>query len=104
MYLQLSGHSLDGKRQRRFVAENLSAADAAVHRFDYRILDHDRALVQRFRIWTELPGDVGPGEAVPIVPIEFEFKAKSFLALQAVRNHPLERPIATTNLEAVAPH
>ena len=86
MYLNLSRHSLDAKRQRRFVNESLIKADALVHRFDYRILDRERALVQKFRLWTELPDDAGPRLAVPVVPIGFEFKAKSFLELKAIRS------------------
>ena len=86
MYLELGGYGLDTKRQRRFVNVNLIKADAVVHRFDYRILDRGRALVQKFRLWTELPGDAGPRLGVPVVPIGFQFKAKSFLELEAVRS------------------
>ena len=93
MYLDLSGHSLDAKRQRRFEDENLIKADAVVHRFDYRILDRERALVQKFRIWTELPADAGPRLAVPVVPLGFEFKAKSFLELEAIRS---DSPVEST--------
>ena len=58
-----------------------------MHRLDYRLLNRDNDQVQRFRIWTELPATTGRLE-VPVFPIEFEFKAKSFLELQAVRVEP----------------
>jgi hypothetical protein len=92
MYLDLSGHNLDTKRQRRFENDNLIKADAVVHRFDYRILDRERSLVQKFRLWTELPAEAGPRLAVPIVPIGFEFKAKSFLELEAIRSDSPAEP------------
>ena len=84
-YLVLGGHGVDGRRHRSYVADGLVEPDATVHRLDYRILDRKGGLVQRFRVWTELP----PGQAsdgwVPVFPLAFEFKAKSFLKLHAVR-------------------
>ena len=88
-YLVLGGHGVDGRRHRSYVADGLVEPNATVHRLDYRILDRDGGLVQRFRVWTELP----PGQAsegwVPVLPLAFEFKAKSFS--QAARG-PCDRP------------
>ena len=87
MFLVLTGHRVDTRRQRRYLEEGLVTSQATVHRLDYRLLDRDNDQVQRFRIWTELPATTGRLE-VPVFPIEFEFKAKSFLQLQAVRVEP----------------
>ena len=84
-YLVLGGHGVDGRRHQRYVADGLVQPDATVHRLDYRILDREGGLVQRFRVWTELlPGQASEG-SVPVFPLAFEFKAKSFLKLHAVR-------------------
>ena len=91
MFLDLTDHQVDSKRQRFYVEQGLVASDTMVHRLDYRVLDREKDQVQRFRLWTELPV-VPPGQALarvsPIFPIEFRFKAKSFLELQAVRVTP----------------
>ena len=50
-YLVLSGHGVDGGRHQRYVADGLVEPDATVHRLDYRILDREGGLVQRFRLW-----------------------------------------------------
>lgn len=84
-YLVLSGHGVDGGRHQRYVADGLVEPDATVHRLDYRILDREGGLVQRFRLWTELPPGQASEGSVPIFPLAFEFKAKSFLRLHAVR-------------------
>ena len=70
------------------VADSRSHHDyscATVHRLDYRILDREGGLVQRFRVWTELPSGQASEGSVPVFPVAFEFKAESFLRLHAVR-------------------
>ena len=67
------------------MADDLVEPDATVHRLDYRILDREGGLVQRFRFWTELPPGQASEGSVPVFPVAFEFKAKSFLRLHAVR-------------------
>ena len=84
-YLVVGGHGVDGGRQKRYVAEGLVEPDATVHRIDYRILNRKNGLVQRFRLWTELPSDQASEGWIPVFPLAFEFKAKSFLRLHAVR-------------------
>jgi hypothetical protein len=84
-YLELSGHRVDGRRHQSYVADGLMEPDATVHRLDYRILDREGGLVQRFRLWTELPPGQASEGSVPVFPLAFEFKAKSFLRLHAVR-------------------
>ena len=85
MYLRLRAHRVDGRRQRRYVEDGLVEADAVVHSLDYRILDGDKDLVQSFKVWVELPAGRDDRRSAPIVPVAFEFKAKSFLKLEAVR-------------------
>ena len=85
MYLRLRAHLVDGRRQRRYVEDGRVEADVGVHRRDYRILDDDKDLVQPFKVWVELPAGRDDRRAAPIVPLAFEFKAKSFLKLEAVR-------------------
>ena len=84
-YLVVGGHSVDGGRQQRYVAAGLVESDATVHRIDYRILDRKDGLMQRFRVWTELPSGQASEGRIPVFPLAFEFKAKSFLRLHAVR-------------------
>lgn len=93
MFLVLADHRVDTGRQRRYVSEGLVTAEATVHRLDYRLLNGDNDQVQRFRLWTELPAASGRLRD-PFFPIEFEFKAKSFLELQAVRVEPDRARIA----------
>ena len=88
MFLALTDHRVDTKRQQFYVDRGLATSDAVVHRLDYRILDRDKDEVQRFRVWTELPAVRTDLVPVSVFPIEFEFKAKSFLELQAVRVDP----------------
>ena len=84
-YLDLRGHSLDHGRRQRYVQAHLVALDALVHKLDYRIVDHEGDSVQSFELWTELPA-VGPDPlTAAILPLAFEFKARSFLKLRAVR-------------------
>ena len=85
MFLMLEGHSVDGRRQRSYVADGLVAPDVPVHRLDYRILDRGGGSVQKFRVWTVLPSGQGSDGADPVLPLAFQFKAKSFLELYAVR-------------------
>jgi hypothetical protein len=85
MYLNLRAHRVDGRRQQKFVETGLVEAGAVVHRLDYRILDDEKDLVQPFKVWVELPAGRDDRRAAPIVPVAFEFKAKSFLRLEAVR-------------------
>ena len=88
MFLDLIDHRVDRRRQRLYVEQGLVASDAVVHRLDYRILDRRRDQVQRFTLWTELPAVPTGRVSVPVFPIAFEFKAKSFLELQAVQVTP----------------
>ena len=88
MFLDLTDHRVDSRRQRLYVEQGLVASDAVVHRLDYRILDREKDQVQRFTLWTELPAVPTGRVPVPVFPIAFEFKAKSFLELQAVRVAP----------------
>ena len=85
MYLRLRAHRVDGRRQRRYVEDGLVEAGTVVHRLDYRILDDEKDLVQPFKVWVELPAGRDDRRSAPIVPVGFEFKAKSFLRLEAVR-------------------
>ncbi len=85
MYLALVDHRLDKKRQQRYIVEELVSPGATIHRLGYRIFDGSGGLVQRFRVWTELPAGAVARQAPPVFPVEFEFKAKSFLELRAVR-------------------
>ena len=84
-YRVFGEHGVNGRRHQSYAADGLVKPDPTVHRLDYRILDREGGLVQRFRVWTELP----PGQAsegwVSVFPLAFEFKAKSFLKLHAVR-------------------
>lgn len=89
MFLALMDHRVDDGRQQLYVEQDLVASDATVHRLDYRILDQDKDEVQRFRVWTELPTARTDRVPVSVFPIAFEFKAKSFLELQAVRVEPV---------------
>ena len=91
MFLDLTDHQVDRRRQRLYVEQGLVTSDTLVHRLDYRILDRQKDQVQRFRLWTELPAvptGRAPAPVFSTFPIEFRFKAKSFLELQAVRVTP----------------
>ena len=88
MFLDLTDHRVDRRRQSLYAEQGLVTLNATVHRFDYRILDRQRDQVQRFTLWTELPAVPTGRVPVPVFPIAFEFKAKSFLKLQAVRVAP----------------
>ena len=88
MYLVLTSHKTETKRQQLYVAQRLVAADTIVHRIEYRILDREKTLVQQFRVWTELPTTPTAGLPAPVFPIEFEFKPRSFLELQAIQITP----------------
>ena len=91
MFLDLTDHQVDRRRQRLYVEQGLVTSDTLVHRLDYRILDRQKDQVQRFRLWTELPAvptGRAPAPDFSTFPIEFRFKAKSFLELQAVRVTP----------------
>ena len=83
--LELRGHSVDEGRRRRYVEEHLVAPDATVHRIDYRLRNDRGKKLQDFKLWTELPA-ISAGTVSPAsLPIAFEFKARSFLELKAVR-------------------
>ena len=88
MFLDLTDHRVDHRRQRFYLKQGLVASDTVVHRLDYRILDRQRNQVQRFTLWTELPAAPTGRVPGPVFPVAFEFKAKSFLRLQAVRVIP----------------
>ena len=96
MFLALTDHRVDMRQQRRYVEQGLVTSDATVHRLDYRILDRHNDQVQRFRIWTELPAAQTGRLRFPVFPVAFEFKAKSFLALKAVRVEPDSAQYSTT--------
>ena len=83
--LELRGHSVDTRRLQRYVGERLVQPDATVHKINYRLRDERGRGVQDFEVWAELPAT--PEGAVPpaILPIAFEFKARAFLKLRAVR-------------------
>ena len=103
MYLFHTGHRVDGRRQRRYVEDGLVESGAVVHRLDYRILDDDGDVVQKFKLWTELPAGRSDRRAAPIMPVAFEFKAKSFLELKAVRvsestTYPHTSAVSSTDL------
>ena len=111
MYLFLRGHGVDGRRQRRYVEDGLVQSGAVLHRLDYRILDDDGDVVQKFKLWTELPAGRHDRRAAPIMPVAFEFKAKSFLKLEAVRvsestTYPDTSVVSSTALvwELAQPH
>ena len=65
-YLVLEGHRVDGRRHQSYVADGLVEPDATVHRLDYRILNREDGLVQRFRLWTELPPGQASEGSVPV--------------------------------------
>jgi len=84
-FLDLEGHSLNDDRRRRYAEAGLVGPGARVHRLDYRIVNSDGDSVQSFELWTELLPTVSGALAVPILPLAFEFKARSFLELRVVR-------------------
>ena len=83
-FLELRDHQVDTRRQRVYVDRDIVAADAVVHHLSYRMVDSEGSVVQPFELWAELPGQVGP-LSPPIMPIAFEFRARSFLDLKAVQ-------------------
>ncbi len=83
MRLALVGHRVDSRRARRLAEAGVIPADTDLHRVDYRILSQHRDEVQRFRVWTDLTD--APSGSADVLPIAFEFKAKSFLRLHATR-------------------
>ena len=85
MYLSLRGHRVDRRRQQAYVADGLIERDAVLHQLHYRVLDADGREVRAFTVWTELPAGQDEQQSPPIIPVAFEFKAKSFLELEAVR-------------------
>ena len=87
--LGLIRHAVDRGRQTRYAEAGLVTPDAVVHRLDYDIVDSDGNTVQPFELWTELPDSFGPLSR-PIVPLAFEFMARAFLELRAVRIPPAE--------------
>lgn len=84
-YLDLSGHSVDDGRRQRYVQAHLVGAEALVHKLDYHIADAEGDRVQSFELWTELPRAELDPLTPPILPVAFEFKARSFLKLRVVR-------------------
>ena len=88
MFLALRDHRVDDKRQQLYVERGLVPSDATVHRLDYQVLDRDKNELQRVRVWTELPAVRTDRVPVSVFPIGFQFKAKSFLELEAVRVEP----------------
>ena len=85
-FLELRAHTVDTRRQRAYAETGVVGPDAVVHRMSYRLVDSDGDVVQPFEIWTELPTRLDP-LSPPIMPIAFEFKARSFLELKAVQVH-----------------
>ena len=102
MFLSLTDHRVDDKQQQLYVDRGLVASDATVHRLDDRISDRDKDKVQRFLVWTELRAARSDRVPVSVLPIGFEFKAKSFLELQAVRIDP-DSARYSTNLQPLRP-
>ena len=83
-FLELQDHQVDTRRQRVYIEVGLVGPDAVVHRMRYRLVDGDGKVVQPFELWAELPTRFGP-LSPPIMPIAFEFRARSFLDLKAVQ-------------------
>ena len=83
--LELRGHSVDEGRRRRYVEAHLAAHDATIHKIEYRIRNDRGDTVQDFKLWTELPATSAGTISPASLPIAFEFKARSFLELKAVR-------------------
>ena len=84
-YLEVRGHAVDDRRQRRYAEAGLMASDAVLHRFNFRILDDKRDTVQSFELWAALPVTWASPLVTPVIPLAFEFKARAFLELRAVR-------------------
>ena len=85
MHLALVDHRIDARRARKLVETGVIQVGTELHRLDYRIRDRNHDEVQRFRVWTQLTGEDSLPDPPVIVPIAFEFKAKSFLRLHATR-------------------
>ena len=83
MHLALVGHRIDARQAEKLVETGVIEVGTELHRIDYRIVDRNHDEVQRFRVWTELTGEDSLPDPPVIVPIAFEFKAKSFLRLHA---------------------
>lgn len=84
-YLDMESHSIDHERQERYTLAHLVEPGALVHRLNYQISDDNGDRVQSFDVWTELPAVRSDSLSAPILPIAFEFKARSFLELRVVR-------------------
>ena len=84
-FLDLEGHSLANDRRRRYVEAGLVEPGVLIHKLDYRIVNSEGDSIQSFELWTELLATGSDARAAPILPLAFEFRARSFLKLRAVR-------------------
>jgi hypothetical protein len=84
-FLDLEGHSLDNDRRRRYAEAGLVEPGVLVHKLDYRIVNSEGDSVQSFELWAKLLATGSDALAAPILPLAFEFRARSFLKLKAVR-------------------
>jgi len=87
--LELTKHRVDRDHAHDYVERCVVAADAVVHRLEYRLLADDGAERESFELWTELPttSSDDPLDA-PIMPLAFEFQPRGFLRLTATRLSP----------------
>ena len=84
-HLDLRDHALDDRRRGEYADAGLVPPDTPLHKLDYRIVRSGGGTVEGFELWTTLPGERFDPLAPPVIPVAFEFNARSFLKLRAVR-------------------
>ena len=87
MHLAVVGDRVDTKRARQLAEAGVLGHGTDLHRLDYRIFDRRQGEVQKFRVWAVLSAEDATRNGSVVVPVAFEFKAKSFLRLHAARSN-----------------
>ena len=82
--VELSRHSVDTDRGRAYAERGLMAADALLHRLQYRVVNEVGAEVESFDLWMAQTGGQSAQPSVSsLVPVAFRLRPRAYLELTA---------------------